>query len=561
MPTKPSDNVPEFASNANFSVGQTGIIGTPTRETIGLSAAVANGAVPWLAESPLTGQHFNEWMHRGWGLLDWVYQGTSGPAADAHIVETDADGRAFLVAAADATDATLHVEVTGTGGQAIIAEAGNSHAIVGENNSDTDAAIVARNLSALSGAIGLRTQATGYGVGAFAVTSGAGGTPIGFQASPISTVSASARGFSCDVGASASTGAWLDAGTNGGTGLFVIASPGCGEGIHAVGPSGSNRPAVLVEHNGSGIGVSIQTSDAAAAIVVDGSSSSASSGTAQFTGNGGASHAVFAYSFVNAANDSEQNARSVIYAEAGEGTGGRGTAITGFCQDPFSVSGIGVVGASNGLGAQSAGVFATSANGQGYGIIATGNATRSAVRISPRDTVLPITSQFGDLSVLNASDPLNDGLNLHDGTAWRRIAHTAYRYREPAVGFSNPSSYTGPGAVSLLAPATFTAADGGKVLICVDMGLSHSSTGPVGITVASDNGAGGSVTTHFSSRDVRFATTTNASTETSRQWSWRRKITPTNTGPRRYYVEIDVPGATTVYYWDVGLSVHGELTP
>jgi hypothetical protein len=270
---------------------------------------------------------------------------------------------------------------------------------------------------------------------------------------------------------------------------------------------------------------------------------------------------VYAYNFVTAASLSDSIARAAIRAEVGDNTGGRGVAIVSNAQDPFATAGIGVYAISDGLSSGSAALVADCTFGEGYGAVLSASNVRSALRLVPVSGVYPTNGQLGDLSAQNFATDANDGLAFHDGVAWRRVAHTAYRYREPAVGFENASSFTGAGTTAVLADATFTAADGGDVLICVDMGLSHTALTQVGITVASDDGSGGTVTTHLSSRDVRFATTTNASTETSRQWSWRRKVTPTNTGPRRYYVQIDVPGATTVYYWDVGLSVHGELTP
>jgi hypothetical protein len=316
----------------------------------------------------------------------------------------------------------------------------------------------------------------------------------------------------------------------------------------------------MLDHAGSGVALEINAAGNAAALDIDTSASTRDAGIDIF-GNGSAGFAARVASSVSASNLSQQLDRSVVYVEAGDAGAGRGIALRASAFDAFSVSGIGVYGESNGLTAGSGGVYASGGVGEGHALICDPNSFRSSVRMQPT-TINPLNGANGDLSAIEPSGaPLNNGMVYHDGVDWRRVAHTPRRTRDPAVGFENASSFTGAGTSSPLAAATFTAADGGDVLVCVDMGLSHTSTTPCQISVESDDGSGGTVTTHLSLRNVRFATASNPSTDPSRQWSWRRKITPTNTGPRRYYVTITLLNATTVYYWDVGLSVHGELAP
>jgi hypothetical protein len=560
MPTKPTDNVPEWASNANFSVGPTGIIGTPTRVATSLSTAVADGFVPWLPEAPATGQITNEWMHRGWALLDWVYQGSATASADAHIVETDADGRAALTSTSPGSPTIGTLTVTyddSTPGTAIYAAAvQDGYAIQANTNDPSLPAIIAATSGTATGSVSVVATSAGD---ATAYRADVFDDARGFVASFDGAASPASRGFFCDLGAIEATAIDVRAGSNSGTGIYVVATAGSRAGIEGVATSGASQ-IVMLDHAGSGVALEINAAGNAAALDIDTSASTRDAGIDIF-GNGSAGFAARVASSVSASNLSQQLDRSVVYVEAGDAGAGRGIALRASAFDAFSVSGIGVYGESNGLTAGSGGVYASGGVGEGHALICDPNSFRSSVRMQPT-TINPLNGANGDLSVIEPSGaPLNNGMVYHDGVDWRRVAHTPRRTRDPAVGFENASSFTGAGTSSPLAAATFTAADGGDVLVCVDMGLSHTNVAACQISVESDDGSGGTVTTHLSLRNVRFATASNASTDSSRQWSWRRKITPTNTGPRRYYVTITLLGATTVYYWDVGLSVHGELAP
>ena len=571
MPTKPTDNVPEWASNANYTVGPTGIIGTPTKESTSLATAVANGFTPWLPEAPATGEHTNEWMHRGWALLDWVYQGSATASADAHIVETDSAGRAALTAAASASPGlgTITSTVTGSGGIAVSAGSGDNVAVSATNNSASLPAIVAANSDGSPGAASISAAAAGDGDGFRAdVFNNGRGFVVDFDPG----VGFNARGIVCDLGATDVTGIAVNAGTGSGVGILVEGGIVGTTGISCYAASGTGT-LVRCQHNGSGTAISVQTFSTAAAISVDASGGASSSGAVQINGDGTSGPAIFAYNLAQAGTVPNAIARASIRAEVGEGAGGHGVAIVGNAQDPFSAAGIGVYAISAGLTSASAGIIADASFGTGHGAVLVSSDQRSSLRLQPTSGSYPANGALGDVSSVDLADPLNDGLAFHDGTAWRRVAHTPRRTRDPAVGFTNanPGGPIAEGStVSLLAPATFTAADGGDVILEATVGL--SITGGAGfarVSLLSDDGAGGSITTHLSLHPIRLLSfsadgRSGADTESSR-FSWIRKIAPTGTGARRYYMEVEcltiASGVVTVYYWYPQIKVSGEVAP
>ena len=110
---KPSDSVPDWASTANFPASvypatypwgdvhpnagdPTPWSGKPAKDSSGLAALAAQGHVP---TDPTHAAHYNEFLARVADWSQWVEDGNAGPAADAHIVETDADGTIDQLAA------------------------------------------------------------------------------------------------------------------------------------------------------------------------------------------------------------------------------------------------------------------------------------------------------------------------------------------------------------------------------------------------------------------------------------------------------------------------------
>jgi hypothetical protein len=174
----------------------------------------------------------------------------------------------------------------------------------------------------------------------------------------------------------------------------------------------------------------------------------------------------------------------------------------------------------------------------------------------------PTVTGLGHLYVRNDAVNTNDGLYVHDGVNWLAVASTPRRYRDPAVGHSVGGSVPGSTISAPLGAATFTASDGGDVIVEVTMMLSRDTVGIQQISVESDNGAGGAVTVHLSSADVYIENTASASTSRHAAFVWTRKITPTNLGARRYYVTITEPTpAATSYYFGVSVKVSGEVEP
>lgn len=91
MPTKPA-NVEEWASDAVYTNGP--YAGQDTKVTIPPSVA-AEGAIPG-DDDPMAAEHFNDYFSRMSRLVRWLYLGSSAGEADAHVLESDTDGRLNL---------------------------------------------------------------------------------------------------------------------------------------------------------------------------------------------------------------------------------------------------------------------------------------------------------------------------------------------------------------------------------------------------------------------------------------------------------------------------------
>lgn len=93
MATKPTgaDTVPDWPSNANYTVGPSA--GQPT--TIDPSAFAGNGHIEGVS-NPTDARVQNGWQKRAGKWCRWVEAGSSAGAADAHIIECDADGKSSI---------------------------------------------------------------------------------------------------------------------------------------------------------------------------------------------------------------------------------------------------------------------------------------------------------------------------------------------------------------------------------------------------------------------------------------------------------------------------------
>lgn len=113
MPTKPVTTPAIWASNANWTVGPHA--GQPTKVTPAAGEA-QNGHV---GGQTFKGQHDN-YLHNLWTtwLANWLSLGSSGGAADAHVVETDANGATSLrqLAVLGGASTTFGISAVGTVG-------------------------------------------------------------------------------------------------------------------------------------------------------------------------------------------------------------------------------------------------------------------------------------------------------------------------------------------------------------------------------------------------------------------------------------------------------------
>lgn len=91
---KPTNNVAEWAEDKLYTNGP--YAGFDTKLAIPAGIA-AEGFIPGAAD-PSAAEHVNDYWNKGSLILRWVFAGTSDADANAHIVETDDDGKTNLQA-------------------------------------------------------------------------------------------------------------------------------------------------------------------------------------------------------------------------------------------------------------------------------------------------------------------------------------------------------------------------------------------------------------------------------------------------------------------------------
>lgn len=92
MPTKPATTLKGWATDTNYSTGPKA--GSPTKQTIPDGVA-AEGHRPGKT-APTAAEYWNWWLNVLWLWIDWLRQGSSAGAANAHICETDSTGKLQL---------------------------------------------------------------------------------------------------------------------------------------------------------------------------------------------------------------------------------------------------------------------------------------------------------------------------------------------------------------------------------------------------------------------------------------------------------------------------------
>lgn len=132
---KPTDIVPIWASNATWSVGPD--IGNNTKADC--TSVAPEGHVGG-ATNPTMAFHQNDWQNKVSNLCNWVEDGSAAGAADAHVVETDANGKTAVrkldvLGNASASGPSLSVTRGSTPYEAVlITTAGVSTVIIGGDN-------------------------------------------------------------------------------------------------------------------------------------------------------------------------------------------------------------------------------------------------------------------------------------------------------------------------------------------------------------------------------------------------------------------------------------------
>lgn len=220
-----------WASNTNYAGGPR--VGTPTRALINTQHKTDG----WWPDEKPSAQQQNQWNWEVWVWLEWVFDGSSAGAEDAHIVETDSGGIATLAKLICTGQAagSLGVQSSGTTSWAGGAFAG------GPTNGP--------GVQGTGGGTGIGVQGTGGsggGDGVFGAGQGGGDGVVG-------------QGDGAGVGGNFTGGPTNATGVTGvgqGTGLggSFLGGAGGAEGVLGVGQGGGDG--VVGTGNGTGVGVS-----------------------------------------------------------------------------------------------------------------------------------------------------------------------------------------------------------------------------------------------------------------------------------------------------------------
>lgn len=224
MPTKPSLTY-TYATNVNYTAGP--FVGSPTKV---VPVDIPNGFIP--GQGVPSAHHNYLWNISGQWISDWLDLGTSAADLDAHIVETDADGKSNLAAL----------------------ELGNTA-------SSNPALVVRENTAAASSASFFTNSAGGYCIlanstGAASTIRGVHtGTGPALEGLALGTDNVGVSGTGSDAGAGVfaqggTTGAGLEAqgGVTGGSGAVVTGGTD-GIGLEAI--ATGTEPAVLATNSGA----------------------------------------------------------------------------------------------------------------------------------------------------------------------------------------------------------------------------------------------------------------------------------------------------------------------
>lgn len=247
MPTKPSTQPEYWATDAVYTTGP--FIGQP-QKVVPPGAFAAEGHRPG-SLFPTPAEYENSQQNNITGLARWLFLGTFNPDADAHVVETNANGYAGLFGL------TINNTLDGPTAMSL---------------SSVNTLIPAATFDCFTGAAALQAN-VGTGGGAAVDSNVGAGTGIGLSAVLTGTLPG---GAGLRVSTNGTNAANCVEVTQSGSGRGVLVNGGTGEAAIEAYGSG-NQPAVYGIGSGSGPGVIGQSSGSANSVGVYGVAATATS--------------------------------------------------------------------------------------------------------------------------------------------------------------------------------------------------------------------------------------------------------------------------------------------
>lgn len=353
-----------WSSNTNYAGGPR--VGTATKAAIN-NQHKTDG---WWPDEKPPAQQQNQWNWEVWQWLEWVFDGSSAGAEDAHIVETDSGGISTLakLICTGQVAGSLGVQGTGTGNFAGGAFAGgptNGDGVEGFGNGTGEGGTFTGGSGGGDGVLAVG-QAGGDGVVGNGQGAGAGGT---FTGGSTSGDGVTATGGGGGIGVR---------GTGGPTGIGVRGQGGASGAVGVLGVGTSGNHGVQGTGQGSGMGGFFTGGD--------------SSGTG-VSGTGGATN-------------------SLGGSFSGTGTG------TGMSASGGSSNGVGAKGFGNGTGS---GLEGYGVNG--YGVVAesdTSSPQAAALRVVPQDDDPDTLLEDGGVTYHSGEHTLKVRANA----AWMNVWHS-----------------------------------------------------------------------------------------------------------------------------------------
>lgn len=217
MPTKPTDSVPDWASDAVYDDPGEAWDGAPILADALMVSLAGQGLIP---ETPTPARALNSLLRRVAAFARWVEVGTFDADADAHVVETDATGESHLAQLEIVSPAAASYGITVT---ATATTNGVGLIAIGGSGANGRGATLRGGTGASVGAACVGGDGGGIGVTGDGVLGAAGGAFTG---------GATGDGLTATGGATSGRGATC-LGTSTGAGVFATGGASNGPGIQA----------------------------------------------------------------------------------------------------------------------------------------------------------------------------------------------------------------------------------------------------------------------------------------------------------------------------------------